>query len=110
MTDTIVTAVDHEFQTNDGQTFYVLTDTRVANNVGQIALKVQRHAHPRAITIGGLSYSFVPRANISLAWVNLDHVASVLAIKRKGCCNKSQFEFMLANESDVRRWTNGGGQ
>lgn len=104
MTETITTL--NTFQTNDGQIFTIREDGLIQNQAGQIAIKVQRHAHPRQVD----QYIFVPRANISLAWIEPEDVPMVLTIKRKGCCNKSQKEFQPANESDVRRWTNGGGR
>jgi hypothetical protein len=57
----------------------------------------------------GKEYVAVTQANICMAWVDPADVDFVLA-KKDGCCGKKQQSFHLANESDVRRWTNKGGQ
>jgi len=76
---------------------------------GNVALK-HYNTNPKTIKIGSIVYSFVPHANICLAWVQEGHVDQVLAIKHKcGCASGGGFEFRYANESDVRRWTNRGG-
>ena len=57
----------------------------------------------------GLEYVAITQANICLAWIDPADVDFIMA-KRDGCCGKKQPSFSLANESDVRRWTNKGGQ
>jgi len=76
----------------------------------QTALKYYQSIQ-KYIRLGdGSEYVFVPRANISLAWVSNEHVDQILNIK-KGCCGgKKKSTFFYANESDIRRWTNGGGR
>lgn len=77
---------------------------------GHTALKYYQ-SNPKYIMLGdGTEYVFSPRANISLAWVLDEHVDQLLT-KKKNCCGGSKKPmFFLANESDVRRWTNGGGR
>jgi len=58
----------------------------------------------------GHEYVFTSSANISLAWVEDDDVPAVLAITHNCCGNNKKPAFFLANESDIRRWTNGGGR
>lgn len=60
----------------------------------------------------GKEYVFVPRANISMAFIDPDDVANLLG-RRAGCnCGGSKRTpaFDYANESDIRRWNNGGGR
>ena len=63
-------------------------------------------------TPSGSEYVFVVAANISLAYVDAKDVDSLL--ERKAGCNcggrKRQQAFFMANEDDVRRWNNRGGQ
>ena len=63
-------------------------------------------------TSTGKEYVFVPIANISLAYVDSEDVPNLLG--RKAGCNcggsRRQQAFYLANESDIRRWNNGGGR
>lgn len=58
----------------------------------------------------GKEYVAVTQANICMAWVDAADVDFIMA-KRDGCCVPGgRQSFYLANESDVRRWTNRGGQ
>ena len=60
----------------------------------------------------GKEYVFVPKANISMAYVDPGDVDNLLA--RKGGCNcggsRRRQAFERANEDDERRWNNGGGR
>lgn len=84
------------------------------NDAGQIALKYYQPSQVIAQNLpsGKDGYVFIPRANISLAWIDPQDVANLL--DRRGGCNcggsQKQRAFEYANESDVRRWTNGGGR
>lgn len=57
----------------------------------------------------GREYVAVTQANICMAWVDPADVDFILT-KKDGCCGGKRQSFYLANESDVRRWTNRGGQ
>ncbi len=81
------------------------------NKAGHVAIK---HIQPRPakIKIGEeLRYITAVRANISMAYVQPEHLSVVLSM-RGGCCgpNKTQRQFLLANAADVRQWTNRGGR
>ena len=81
----------------------------IENTQGQVALK-HLSTNQKLVTVrGGKQYVFVPRANISMAWVEKDDVSELLSIK-KGCCGGKKAIFRYANVDDVRRWTNGGGR
>lgn len=80
------------------------------NPDGQIALRYRQTGN--VLLQGnpsGTEYVAVTEANICLAWVDPADVDFILA-KRDGCCGGKRQSFHLANESDVRRWTNRGGQ
>jgi len=65
---------------------------------------------PHTVKMGNNHYTFVVQANICLCWVDNWNVERILS-KTKSCCggNKNRV-YRLANESDVRRWTNKGGR
>lgn len=62
-------------------------------------------------TPSGAEYVFVPKANISMAYVQPEDVDNLL-VRKAGCnCGGSKKQaFHYANEDDKRRWENGGGR
>lgn len=76
---------------------------------GYIAIKRRTEGDTQTPIINGRQYVFITRANISMAWVNPEDVATVLKI-RGGCCGRQSLMFTYANVSDARRWTIGGGR
>ena len=89
----------------------LLPEKAQTNKAGHVAIK---HIQPRPakIKIGEeLRYITSVRANISLAYVQPDHLSAALSLMG-GCCGgkKKQHQFLLANADDVRQWTNGGGR
>lgn len=64
------------------------------------------NSNPCTVTIGEekISYSFVPKNNISLALVKPEHVDSLLVIRAKMCCGKNQNKFFLASEINTNLW------
>jgi len=80
------------------------------NDKNEIAIKYRQ---PGNVLIQGVpsgkEYVAITQANICMAWVDSADVDFILA-KKDGCCGGKQQSFSLANESDVRRWTNKGGQ
>jgi len=75
----------------------------------EVAIKHRNANQKRVMMRDKTNYVFVPHANIALAWVNDLHVNEVLSIKG-GCCGGKKPIFFMANESDIRRWTNRGGR
>lgn len=57
----------------------------------------------------GREYVAITQANICMAWIDPIDLDFIMA-KKDGCCGGKRQSFSLANESDVRRWTNRGGQ
>ena len=80
------------------------------NEAGQIAL---RYRQPGNVLLtgnpSGKEYVAVTEANICMVWVDPEDVDHSLR-KKDGCCGGKQQSFHMANEDDVRRWTNKGGQ
>ena len=64
---------------------------------------------PHTIKANGHEYAFVVRANICMAWILNGDVPAVLALTKICCGGNKKTVYRYANESDVRRWTNGGG-
>jgi hypothetical protein len=81
----------------------------ITNDEGWVALKRFQTIN-KVVEVGGESYLFFTKANICLAWVRPEHVEAVLNIKRECCGGSRKPMFRYANESDVRRWTAGGGR
>lgn len=81
------------------------------NDAGEVALKCYPMQQVLVQhTPSGAEYLFSIRANIALAWVDMQDVDNILPRTKKGCCpGSSAYRFMYANEADVRRWQNGGG-
>ena len=74
---------------------------------GHTAIR-HRNSSPFSVRVQDTNYAFTPKFNISLAWVKDEHVAQVLSVKR-GCCGGSKKpRFFLADETHIRRWTQGG--
>lgn len=85
----------------------------IVNDAGMVAMRYNRKQ--RALVTCGpkddrRQYVFSMRANICMAWIAEEDVPCVQAV-RGGCCGrKVPGVITFANESDVRRWTNGGGR
>jgi hypothetical protein len=80
------------------------------NDNGEVAVKYRQPG--RVLLQGnpsGKEYVAITQANICMAWIDPADVGHVLA-KKDGCCGGKRQSFYLANEADVRRWTNKGGQ
>ena len=74
------------------------------NSNGEVALKYLRGGQR---LVG--EYVFIPRANISLAWVKEQDINKLFAVRR-GCCGNTKRVIFPANEQDVRIWNNNGGR
>jgi len=90
-----------------------LPEDAIVNDDGNVALKYRRQQRV-SIQCNGtgekMTHIFNIRANISMAWIPPEDMGCALATKG-GCCGvKKPGIIVLANENDVRRWTNGGGR
>jgi hypothetical protein len=82
---------------------------RIINDTGQVAVKYYQQI-PKRVVVGEVLYIFSIRGQISMAWIAPEHLDRVLSAVGGCCGNKKPGVFRLANESDVRRWTNNGGR
>lgn len=80
----------------------------ITNSDGLVALQ-HYNSNPRTVKIqeDGTMYSFVPKSNVSLAWVKREHVDKLLTYKAKLCCRKNQNMFFLASQINVNLWETG---
>jgi len=80
----------------------------ITNDNGEVAVKYYQTI-PKKIHIAGTTYVFSVRNNISLCWIQEEHVSTVLSMT-KTCCGGSKKSgiFRIATETDLRRHTYGG--
>lgn len=79
-------------------------DGRVVNDAGQVAISYYQTI-PQNIQVSGKQYSFSVRNNICMAWIEPEHVDTVLAIKRQCCPGSSPKNvYRLEHLAHVRRW------
>jgi len=83
---------------------------RVINENGDVAVKHTRLVPVHVKGADGREYIFSIRANITMAWIHPDDVDPLLSTLGGCCGQKNKKVFRLANEDDVRRWTNNGGR
>jgi len=82
----------------------------IHNDEGKVAMRHIRQ-NQKYIRMGdGTEYVFIMQANISMSWVFERHVNPILRMQRSCCGGRTKPAFMLASETDVRRWTNKGGR
>jgi hypothetical protein len=75
---------------------YVAVQHRTSNPV---TVKIDRN---------GNLYSFVPKHNVSLAWIRPEDLDSILAIQEKVCCgNNKALKFHLASQINTCLWETG---
>lgn len=75
---------------------------------GFIALQ-HRNSNPATVQMEAddTLYSFEPRFNVSLAWVDPKHLDTLLKVKAKTCCGKQDYKFIPASQINVNLWTTG---
>ena len=77
------------------------------NDSGQVALK-HYNSNPCTIRLNnGHEYSFVPKINVSMAWVDENDVPSLLSVQANICCGLHAAKFLIANKLDVCLWMTG---
>lgn len=81
---------------------------KVVNTSGYVAVQ---HYNANGWTVkiesDNITYTFVPRHNLSLAWIKEEHLGKVLSIRRKGCCGTNPQRFHLASQINVNLWNTG---
>lgn len=73
---------------------------------GQVAIQ-HWNSNPASVEVGGKIYSWVPKYNVSLAWVDEADVPYVLSIKVQACCGVNRGKFVESNENNVSIWETG---
>lgn len=78
----------------------------IRNEANQVALAYYQ-ASPKMVMVGKKGIVFSAQHAVSMAWVDEEDVATLLAMK-KMCCGGSQNPmFRYATEGQVRVWTTG---
>lgn len=88
---------------------YQIVDGRVINEQGQIAVSYYTTI-PHVIGVMKTEYAFTVSANLCMAWINPEHVDSILAVRKNCCGNNSKTVYRLEHEAHVRRFVNRGGR
>lgn len=75
---------------------------------GMVALQ-HYNTNPCTIKIkeDNVVYSWTPKHNVSLAWVQEKHVPKLLSLTARMCCGKRQRKFHPASLINVNLWTTG---
>jgi hypothetical protein len=84
----------------------------IRNQSGQIALKWTINPNGKTVRISDSNqyYTFSPKMHVVMAWVNPEHVPSLLLVREKTCnCNNGTYKnaFVHANMLDVNLWMTG---
>ena len=78
----------------------------IHNEANQVAIAYYQPS-PKMVTVGKKGIVFVAQHAVSMAWVDEEDVAAILAMK-KVCCGGSESPmFRYATEGQVRVWTTG---
>lgn len=80
----------------------------VENEQGQIAVR-KYQTTPEVVRVGdGTEYAFSVRHNICLAWINPQHLNTVLSEMRECCGGSKKKVFFLADQVHTNRYLHGG--
>lgn len=73
---------------------------------GKIAVQ-HYSSNPWTVKVNDTVYTWMPKYNISMAWVNEEDLSQILNIRTKACCNKDRNRFFLASLINVNLWETG---
>jgi len=76
---------------------------RITNDAGLVAMKFPQPVVKQLQVPGGF-YTFYPKRNISMAWIQPQHVDYILNVKHSCCGGSHNQTFRLATQSDVNIW------
>jgi len=76
------------------------------NEQGQIAIRYYQTV-PHVVSAGKTEYAFVVQHNICLAWINPEHVNTVLAMKHRCCGDNYNQAYFICNDLNVKLWKDG---
>lgn len=77
---------------------------RVVDENGWVAMHFFQELPKRVQMPDGTMYQFVPKANISIAFVRPEHVEEVLKHKHRCCGGNVNVAFRFPNLHNVRLW------
>jgi len=64
-------------------------------------------SNPTTIKVGERHYSWIPKNNVSLCWVEKEDVEQILKMKAKICCGKKKGKFFPASQVNVNIYETG---
>lgn len=79
---------------------------RVVDIDGKVAIQ-HTTSNPFSISVNGRTYHWIPKNNVSLAWVEERDVSRVLSEFTRGCCGKVVKRFILASFINCNLWSFG---
>lgn len=85
---------------------YYTDGKMVVREDGYIAVQ-HRTSNPTARKIGGVTYQFSPRLNVSLAWVAGEHADIITGDMARMCCGQTGKKFFFASIINVNLWEHG---
>lgn len=79
----------------------------IRNEQGQIAI-VNVQPIPYIIKVGEVTYQFIIKSAISLAWVSEEHLGKIFEVTRTCCGGNIAHIFRYATQSQVNVWSGTG--
>jgi hypothetical protein len=79
----------------------------IKNEQGQIAI-VNVQPIPYTIKVGEVTYQFIIKNGIALAWVNEEHTGKIFEVTRICCNGNIRHIFRYATQSQVNVWSGTG--
>lgn len=70
------------------------------NELGQVCVK-HFNSNGTGHQVNGHTYTWIPKYNVSLAWVEEADVPNLLSVMINACCGHTGHKFSLANANDV---------
>ena len=84
---------------------YEQVSDRIVREDGYVAM-MHVNTNGKNVSIGGITYMFLPAHNVSMAWIAPEHVDKALTFKTNACCgNKNKQAFIFASLINVNLWS-----
>jgi len=75
----------------------------ITDDAGNVALSYYQNTN-KVVTIGSTTYIFRVQRNVNLAWIQPEHVETILAMKKTCCGGRSNGVFRYTTEQQLRVW------
>ena len=75
----------------------------VRNESGDIALTYYQNTNKR-VKVSGVTYIFLVKRNVNIAWVKPEHVEQILRTRKTCCGGNSNVVFKYSSDQYVRIW------